>query len=79
MTNVWFGIWEVKIMNSKMKVDELKRKFKNKPFTSKEFYNFYLKEEPNLKETTFRWRVHSLKNDGIIYSPKRGLYGRWQM
>jgi len=61
-------------MNSKMKVDELKKKFKNKPFTSDQFYNFYLEEEPDLKKTTFRWRVHSLKNDGVIYSPKRGLY-----
>lgn len=61
-------------MKSKMKVDELKWKFNNKPFTSEEFYNFYLKEEPDLKKTTFRWRVHSLKNDGVIYSPKRGLY-----
>ena len=61
-------------MDSKIKVDELIKKFKNKPFTSDEFYNFYLKEEPNLKKTTFRWRVHSLKNDGLIQSPKRGLY-----
>lgn len=61
-------------MNSKMRVDELKRKFNNKPFTSEQFYNFYLEEEPDLKNTTFRWRVHSLKNDGVIYSPKRGLY-----
>ena len=29
-------------MNSKIKVDELIKKFKNKPFTSDEFYNFYL-------------------------------------
>lgn len=61
-------------MDSKMKIGELIEKFKNKPFTSDEFYNFYLKEEPNLKKTTFRWRVHSLKNDGLIHSPKRGLY-----
>lgn len=59
---------------SRMRVDELKEVFKNNPFTSKEFYNFYLEKEPDLKKTTFRWRVHDLKNDGIIYSPKIGLY-----
>lgn len=58
----------------RMRVDELKRVFKNNSFTSKEFYNFYLEKEPGLKKATFRWRVHDLKNDGIIYSPKRGLY-----
>lgn len=61
-------------MMNKMKVYELKEVFKNKPFTSDEFYDFYLQEEPDLKKTTFRWRVHKLKNDGVIYSPKRGLY-----
>lgn len=59
---------------SKMQIDELKKIFKNNPFTSREFYNFYLKNEPDLKKTTFRWRVHNLKNNGVIYSPKLGLY-----
>lgn len=57
-----------------MQIDELKKVFKNNSFTSREFYNFYLKNEPDLKKTTFRWRVHNLKNNGVIYSPKIGLY-----
>lgn len=57
-----------------MIVEKLKNKFNNKAFTSDQFYNFYLEEEPDLKKTTFRWRVHSLKNEGVIYSPRRGLY-----
>lgn len=57
-----------------MRVHELKEVFKNKPFSSEEFYNFYLQKEPDLKKTTFRWRVYTLKNDGVIYSPKLGLY-----
>ncbi len=61
-------------MSDKMRVDELKKTFKNKSFTSDELYDFYLQQVPDLKKTTFRWRVHHLKNEGIIYSPKRGLY-----
>lgn len=59
---------------SKMRVDEFKDFFKNNPFTSDEFYDFYLQKEPDLKKTTFRGRVHNLKKNGIIYSPRRGLY-----
>lgn len=61
-------------MSDKMRIAEIKKSFKDKPFTSAELYNFYLQKEFDLKKTTFRWRIHNLKNDGIIYSPKRGLY-----
>lgn len=61
-------------MSDKLRIDELKEVFKNRAFTSEELFKFYSKEEPDLKKSTFRWRVHRLKNDGIINSPKRGLY-----
>lgn len=61
-------------MSDKMKINELKEFFGDKPFTNDELYNFYSHNELDLKKTTFRWRVHNLKNQGVIYSPKRGLY-----
>lgn len=61
-------------MSDKLKIDEMRKSFGNKPFTSDELYRFYLEEEPNLKEMTFRGRVHRLKDENVIYSLKRGLY-----
>ena len=61
-------------MNDKLKIDEVRKSFGNKPFTSDELYRFYLEEEPTLKKTTFRWRVSNLKKENVIYSLKRGLY-----
>jgi hypothetical protein len=58
----------------KLKIDEVRESFGNKPFTSDELYQFYLKDEPTLKKSTFRWRVSNLKKENIIYSLKRGLY-----
>ncbi|MBK5244649.1 MAG: hypothetical protein JJE18_06440 [Eubacteriaceae bacterium] len=48
-------------MSDKLEIDEVRKSFGNKPFTSDELYRFYLEEEPNLKEMTFRGRVHCLK------------------
>lgn len=61
-------------LSNKLRIDELIEAFKNKPFTSEELFRFYIEKEPDLKKTTFRWRVYILKNDGVIQSPKRGLY-----
>lgn len=61
-------------MNDKLKMAELTKEFEDKPFTSKQLYQFYLEEEPDLKETTFRWRVYYLKKERVIQSLKRGLY-----
>ena len=61
-------------MESKTNSIELKKQFKDKAFTNKELYDFYLKKESELKENTFRWRVYKLKKEGLIYSPKRGVY-----
>lgn len=61
-------------MSDKLRIAEVIKSFGNKPFTSDELYRFYLEQEPNLKEMTFRGRVHRLKDENVIYSLKRGLY-----
>lgn len=61
-------------MSDKMRIDELKEVFNKRPFTSTELFEFYLQKEPDLKKTTFRWRIYNLKNEGVIYNLKRGLY-----
>jgi len=43
-------------------------------FTRKELSDFYRLFEPELKEGTFGWRIHDLKNRDIIKPLKRGLY-----
>ena len=61
-------------MNDKLRTEEIKKVFGNKPFTSDDLYHFYQKYDPNLKKNTFRWRVYALKNDGVINTLKRGVY-----
>lgn len=44
-------------------------------FTRKELYDFLeLNFFPNLKETTFRWRIFELKKTNIIVSVTRGVF-----
>ena len=48
-------------------IEQLKQKFKNQESFSREaLYNFYLQFEPELKETTFRWRIYNLKEKKFI-------------
>lgn len=48
---------------------------KNNPIiTTQDFLTFYRQFTPDIPLNTLRWRIHELKQDGIIYSPKRGLY-----
>ncbi len=47
---------------------------KHQPITTQDFLNFYHQFNPDLPLTTLRWRIYELKRQGIIYSPKRGLY-----
>ncbi len=61
-------------MNDKLKIEEIKNVFGNKPFTSDDLYHFYQTYDPNLKKSTFRWRVYALKNNGVINTLKRGVY-----
>lgn len=43
-------------------------------FDRNELYDFYLELEPDLKESTFSWRIYDLKKKDIIKTIGRGLY-----
>lgn len=43
-------------------------------FDRNELYDFYLHFEPDLKESTFSWRIYDLKKKDIIKTIGRGLY-----
>lgn len=60
-------------MNAKLRINEVKANFTNRIFTNDELFEFYRLSEPDLKSTTFRWRVYLLKKAGILYAPKRGF------
>ena len=59
-----------KIIENKL-IDEFKERVS---FSREELFEFFRLFEPNLKEGTFGWRIHDLKNKNIIKSLKRGLY-----
>lgn len=49
--------------------EQLKQRFKNNSsFTKDALLAFYKEIEPDLKETTFRWRIHKLKEKKILRS-----------
>jgi hypothetical protein len=55
--------------------NRLIEEFKNKEaFTREELFQFYRYFEPDLKDGTFGWRIHDLKNRNIIKPLKTGLY-----
>lgn len=56
-------------------IDRLKIEFKEREsFSREELYAFYRQLEPNLNETTFRWRIYSLKAKKIITVISRGRF-----
>lgn len=56
-------------------IERLKTKFKNREsFSRKELLNFYRQFEPDLKETTFRWRIYHLKEMKVIRSLAKGTF-----
>lgn len=49
--------------------------FKDKnAFTREELFDFFKHFEPDLKESTFGWRIYDLKNKNIIKPVRKGLY-----
>jgi len=42
--------------------------------TKEDLYNLFNQHYHELKETSFRWYVHELKKQGILYSPQRGIF-----
>lgn len=55
--------------------ERLKKEFKGREsFSREELFDFYSHFEPELKETTFRWRIYNLKNKQVITTISRGLF-----
>lgn len=61
-------------MNKFLEKQLVTRFEKQKTFSRKELYNFYLEFEPELKDGTFDWRIHDLKQKDIIKSVGKGIY-----
>lgn len=56
-------------MTAELLKNNLTEEFKCRDFFSREeLFNFFLKYTPGLKETTFRWRIHDLKQKQILRS-----------
>ena len=54
---------------------QLRNAFQDKNYFSRhELFDFFRKFDANLKETTFRWKIHDLKNKHIISSVSRDLF-----
>jgi len=59
--------YKLRIVSSNFIVEQLKQNFKEQESFSREaLYRFYLQFEPELKETTFRWRIFNLKEKNLI-------------
>ena len=60
----------------KNKIDiEIKKYYMDSAgFTRNELYQFYKQYEPDLKKSTFTWRLYDLKKQNIIYELKKGVY-----
>jgi len=56
-------------------IEQLRQYFgERKSFSRKELYVFYTQFKPDLKETTFRWRISNLKKKQVITSISRELF-----
>lgn len=56
-------------------IEQLKGKFKDREsFTREELFDFFLQFEPDLKKSTFRWRIFNLKAKNIILPVARGHF-----
>lgn len=56
-------------------MEQLQQEFSNvESFTRKELNDFFCRYEPDLKETTFRWRIYDLKQKGVLNTLGRGLF-----
>jgi len=54
---------------------QLKNTFQDKIYFSRqELFDFFRKFDADLKETTFRWNIHNLKNKHIISAVSRDLF-----
>lgn len=62
------------IVDKDIIIEQLKKEFEGREsFSKRELFDFYLRFHPQLKETTFRWRIHDLKDKGVIGPVSREL------
>lgn len=55
--------------------EQMKQRFANQPYiTREELFDFYKSFEPDLKESTFAWRIYSLKEKSLLKAVKQGVY-----
>jgi hypothetical protein len=66
--------WRSIEMSNKLRAKDIKTYFGEKPFMSDDLYSFYRDREPDLKKSTFRWRVYALIKNGAINTLKKGVY-----
>lgn len=56
-------------------IEQLKQRFGQQPHISREeLFDFYRAFEPDLKETTFGWRIYALKEKNLLKSIRTGVY-----
>lgn len=56
-------------------IKQLQKELTGKTFLSREaLYDFFLKSDPDLKESTFRWRVYQLKERRIVTPLSKNLF-----
>ncbi len=62
-------------MSTDFLIEQLKQRFAKQPQISREeLFDFYRSFEPDLKESTFTWRIYSLKEKNLLKPVKRGIY-----
>ena len=62
-------------MAKELTISKLQNEFQDKTCISKqELFDFFRGFDADLKETTFRWRVHDLKNRHVISPVSRNLF-----
>jgi hypothetical protein len=56
-------------------INKMKDEFGNRDYISRdELFKFYRYFEPDLKETTFGWRIYDLRKKGILSTVSNGVY-----
>jgi hypothetical protein len=62
-------------MSNEIIVDQLNNEFQRKTLFSRiELFDFFRRTNPDWKETTFRWKIHDLKNKQIIRPVSREFF-----
>lgn len=56
-------------------IEQLKERFAGQSLISREeLYEFFRSFEPNLKDSTFGWRIYSLKEKNLLKPVRKGVY-----